>query len=66
MTPKNLAWVAFAAFSIQMGVAQDFKRSYAISQDGKIFINTSGNITVQGYKGFWPIKRDRMQIRSKS
>ena len=50
MTPKNLAWVAFAAFSIQMGVAQDFKRSYAISQDGKIFINTSGNITVQGYK----------------
>jgi hypothetical protein len=51
MTPKNLAWVAFAAFSFQMGVAQDFKRSYAVSQDGKIFINTSGNITVQGYKG---------------
>lgn len=51
MTPKSLAWVAFAAFSFQMGVAQDFKRSYSIPQNGIIVIDTSGNIRVQGHKG---------------
>jgi hypothetical protein len=51
MTPKSLAWVAFAAFSFQMGVAQDFKRSYTISENGLISIRTTGNIKVLGYKG---------------
>jgi hypothetical protein len=51
MTPKSLAWVAFAAFSFQMGVAQDFQRSYPISENGLISIRTTGNIKVLGYKG---------------
>jgi hypothetical protein len=51
MTPKSLAWFAFAAFSLQMVSAQDFQRSYTIPENGVIFIDTSGNIKVQGYDG---------------
>jgi hypothetical protein len=51
MTPKSLAWVAFAAFSFKIGLSQDFQRSYAISENGIISIRTTGNIKVLGYKG---------------
>jgi hypothetical protein len=51
MTPKSLAWVAFAAFSFQLAIAQDFKRDYTISENGIISIKTTGNIKVIGYKG---------------
>ena len=51
MTPKSLAWFAFAAFSLQMGAAQDFKKSYPATP-GQIWIDTiSGNIKILGYKG---------------
>jgi hypothetical protein len=51
MTPKSLAWIAFAAFNLQMGFAQDFQRSYSIPENGQIVINTSGNIKVQAFPG---------------
>lgn len=54
MTPKSFIWLAFTAFSLQLGFAQDFHQSYAITPGAQINIFNnifSGNFTVRGYRG---------------
>ena len=51
MKAKRLVWIVFLAFCPRIGSAQDFQHSYAISANGQIFIDTIGNIKIQGFKG---------------
>jgi hypothetical protein len=52
MTLKGFVWLAFTAFSLPLGYAQDFSKSYTPAPGARYSIFCfSGNIKVRGYKG---------------